>query len=56
MHLYNEKMRFHAIHRVPSNDKTNSSAGGRPRARESPRHIISKLVSREDRNFIWKKS
>ena len=54
MNLYNEKMRFHAIHRVPSNDETNSSAGGRPCARGSPRHIIARFVCREDRNFIWK--
>ena len=54
MNLYNEKMRFHAIHRVPSNDETNLSAGGRPLARGSPRHIIERFVCREDRNFIWK--
>ena len=42
--LYNEKMRFHAIHRIPSNDETNSSAGGRPRARGSPRQIIARFI------------
>ena len=47
-------MRFHAIHCVPSNDETSSSAGGRPLARGSPRHITARFVCREDRNFIWK--
>ena len=54
MNLYNEKMRFHAIHHVPSNNETNSAAGGRPRARGSLRHIIARFVYREDRNFVWK--
>ena len=50
MNVYDPEMRFHAVHRVGQQRKRKGDSN----VTQAPRQIIARLLSRKNRDLVWK--